>query len=113
MTRTHARSYRSSRRPSGGFGPSGANGEHRPVPATRLDRERRLARVPAGLRRGHRPADAPQRLRITGSLSYRAGKTRANNGILELSWSGDGTKKVHNRSTGTVHFILDVTGAFQ
>jgi hypothetical protein len=50
---------------------------------------------------------------ITSSLSYRAGMTRANNGILELSSSGDGTIKVHNRSTGSVNFILDVTGAFQ
>ena len=31
---------------------------------------------------------------ITSSLSYRAGKTRANNAILELSWSGDGTFKL-------------------
>ena len=50
---------------------------------------------------------------ITSSLSYWPGKTRANNAILELSWSGDGTFKVHNRSTGSVHFILDVNGAFQ
>jgi hypothetical protein len=49
---------------------------------------------------------------IGSSISYRPGKTRANNAILELSWSGDGTIKVHNRSTGSVHFILDVSGAF-
>lgn len=50
---------------------------------------------------------------ITSSISYQAGRTRANNGILELSRNGDGTFKVHNRSTGLVHFILDVNGWFQ
>jgi len=50
---------------------------------------------------------------ISSHLSYRAGKTRANNGILELSRTGDGTFKVHNRSAGSVHFILDVNGKFQ
>jgi hypothetical protein len=50
---------------------------------------------------------------ITSNISYRTGKTRANNGILELSRNGDGTFKVENRSTGTVHFILDVNGVFQ
>ena len=50
---------------------------------------------------------------ITRSLSYRTGKTRANNILLELSRDGDGTFKIHNRSTGSVHFILDVSGYFQ
>ncbi len=50
---------------------------------------------------------------ITSNLSYRTGKTRANNSILELSRVGDGTFKIHNRSTGSVHFILDVNGWFQ
>lgn len=50
---------------------------------------------------------------ITSSLSFRTGKTRANNSIIELSRNGDGTFKVHNRSTATVHFILDVNGWFQ
>lgn len=48
-----------------------------------------------------------------GNVSYGTGKTRANNGVLELSRSGDGTFNVHNRSTGPVHFILDVSGLFQ
>lgn len=50
---------------------------------------------------------------VTSSISFRTGRTRANNGILELSRAGDGTFKVHNRSTGTVHFILDVNGYFK
>ena len=47
------------------------------------------------------------------SISYHAGVSRANNGILELSQDGSGTFKVYNNSTGTVHFILDVSGYFQ
>jgi hypothetical protein len=50
---------------------------------------------------------------VTSNISYRVGKTRANNGMLELSRNGDGTFKVHNRSTSSVHFILDVNGTFQ
>ena len=50
---------------------------------------------------------------VTSNVSFSAGKTRANNGILELSRAGDGAFRVHNRSTGTVHFILDVSGVFQ
>ncbi len=49
---------------------------------------------------------------VTSNVSFAAGKTRANNGILELSRAGDGTFRLHNRSTGTVHFILDVSGVF-
>lgn len=50
---------------------------------------------------------------IASSVSFSAGKTRANNGVLELSRAGDGTFRVHNRSTGAVHFILDVSGVFK
>ncbi len=49
----------------------------------------------------------------TSNISYRTGKTRANNGLLELSRAGDGTIKVTNRSAGSVDFILDVNGVFQ
>ena len=49
----------------------------------------------------------------TSSISYHAGVSRANNGILELAQDGSGTFKVYNRSTGMVHFILDVSGYFQ
>ena len=50
---------------------------------------------------------------ITSSISFGAGRTRANNGFLELSRAGDGTFRVINRSAGTVHFILDVNGYFK
>jgi hypothetical protein len=50
---------------------------------------------------------------VTSAISFRAGATRANNGLLELSRAGDGTFKVTNRSTGTVHFILDVNGVMK
>lgn len=50
---------------------------------------------------------------VTSSLSFGAGRTRANNGPLELSRNGDGTIRVHNRSAGSVHFILDVNGYFR
>ncbi len=67
-----------------------------------------------GRRRARRSSAAISRpYRSTSNISYRAGKTRANNGILELSRSGDGTFKVTNRSTGTVDFILDVNGVFE
>jgi formylglycine-generating enzyme required for sulfatase activity len=47
------------------------------------------------------------------SISFPAGKTRANNGILDLARDGSGTFKVFNNSTGSVHFILDANGYFQ
>jgi hypothetical protein len=47
------------------------------------------------------------------SLSFRAGITRANDGILELAHDASGTFKVSNSSPGTVHLILDVNGYFQ
>jgi len=50
---------------------------------------------------------------ITSNVSFRAGMTRANNAILELSRVGNGVIWVHNRSDGTVHFILDVNGVFK
>lgn len=50
---------------------------------------------------------------IASSITFQAGKTRANNGILELSRDANGTFKVFNNSNGTVHFILDVSGYFQ
>uniref|UniRef100_UPI003221B239 hypothetical protein n=1 Tax=Microbacterium sp. TaxID=51671 RepID=UPI003221B239 len=49
----------------------------------------------------------------SSSISFRAGRTRANNGILELSRTGDGSFKVTNRSAGSVHLILDVNGVFR
>jgi subtilisin family serine protease len=44
------------------------------------------------------------------TISYRLGKTRANNAILRLSSTGQST--IYN-SGATQHFIIDVTGYFQ
>ena len=50
---------------------------------------------------------------VTSSVSFRLGKTRANNGLLELSRAKDGTFRVKNRSGGTAHFVLDLNGVFK
>ena len=51
---------------------------------------------------------------IASSISFKAGSTRANNGIVSLSGSGPGpTFSVFNNSAGTVDFIVDVNGYFQ
>ena len=50
---------------------------------------------------------------LASSIDFSAGKTRANNGILDLASDGSGTFRVFNHSTGTVHFILDVNGYFR
>lgn len=50
----------------------------------------------------------------TSAVSFAAGKTRANNGILGLAGNGNGTIAVENDAVGgTVHFILDVNGYFE
>lgn len=48
----------------------------------------------------------------TSSISFRAGRTRANNAIVSLSHSST-TFSVFNNSTATVDFILDVNGSFR
>ena len=54
------------------------------------------------------------RIPITSAVSFPAGKTRANNGILALAQDGSGTIAVENDAVGgTVHFILDVNGYFE
>jgi hypothetical protein len=50
---------------------------------------------------------------ITSALSIPLARARANNAIVRLSTSGDGTIAVTNDSGGSVHFILDVNGYFQ
>lgn len=51
---------------------------------------------------------------ITSAVSFPAGKTRANNGIVALSRDGAGTIAVENDAVGgTLHFILDVNGYFE
>ena len=48
----------------------------------------------------------------TSTIDYNAMQTRANNAVLVLGASGD--IAVHcDQSSGTVQFILDVTGYFQ
>ena len=49
----------------------------------------------------------------TSSISFNAGKDRADNAILQLALDGSGTVKVSNSAAGTVNFILDVNGYFQ
>ena len=49
----------------------------------------------------------------TNSVSFNAGKSRADNAILKLALDGSGTVKVNNSAAGPVNFILDVNGYFQ
>jgi uncharacterized repeat protein (TIGR01451 family) len=49
----------------------------------------------------------------TTTISFAAGKTRANNAVLQLATDGSGTIKVNNTAPGPVHFILDVNGYFE
>jgi hypothetical protein len=49
----------------------------------------------------------------TTVISFAAGQTRANNGILGLATDGSGTIAVGNVSAGTVHLIVDVVGYFR
>jgi len=46
------------------------------------------------------------------TLSYAAGRTRANNSVVRLATDGTATLKVQNVSAAAVHFILDVSGYF-
>lgn len=48
----------------------------------------------------------------TSTISFAAGKTRANNAIVRMSTDGNATIKVQNVSASTVHFIFDVSGYF-
>ncbi len=49
----------------------------------------------------------------TSSLSIPVGRARANNAVVKLSTTGDGTIAAINGAEGTVHFILDVSGYFR
>lgn len=49
----------------------------------------------------------------TSTLSYPAGRTRANNSIVYLAQDATGTIRVYNTSSGSTHFILDVNGYFK
>ena len=51
---------------------------------------------------------------VASTLSYAAGKTRANNAVVRLSPDGRGNISVKaDQPAGTVHVILDVSGYFQ
>jgi len=56
------------------------------------------------------PAGAP--VPLTSTINYSAGQTRANNAVLTLGPSGD-IAVACGQPSGTVHFILDVSGYFQ
>ena len=56
------------------------------------------------------PSDVPRP--NTSSLSFRAGRTRANNAIVAFSKSG-ATFSIFNNSASTVDFILDVNAYFR
>ena len=48
----------------------------------------------------------------TSLINYRAGQTRANNAVIPLGSAG-GVSVHSGQGTGTVHFLLDVTGYLQ
>ena len=50
---------------------------------------------------------------LASSVNFKAGDTRANNAVLPLGSDGSGALKVLNGSTGSVQFIVDVTGYFR
>ena len=47
------------------------------------------------------------------TLSFRAGRTRANNAQLRLSSDGTGRATVKNNAAGTLDLVLDVTGYYE
>jgi hypothetical protein len=49
----------------------------------------------------------------TSNINFSTGQTRANNAVVLLATSGNGSLAVLNGAAGTVHFILDVNGYFQ
>jgi len=49
----------------------------------------------------------------SSALNFKTGLTRANNAIAMLATDGAGTLAVTNRSAGTTHVILDVSGYFE
>ena len=49
----------------------------------------------------------------TWTISFGAGRTRANNAMLTLATDGSGTIGVKNDAPGTVHVIVDVNGYFK
>lgn len=54
---------------------------------------------------------APQAVGV--SVSFRAGQTRASNGVVDLPLDGGATVMVVNSSPGQVDFVVDVSGFFE
>ena len=79
---------------------SGCPGDLNNVTVTQPQAAGTVLVYPAGL-------DLP----VTSTVSFAAGRTRANNAILGISVAGE--VQVHNTSAGTVHFIVDVNGYFR
>jgi hypothetical protein len=52
-------------------------------------------------------------LPLASTISFSAGRTRANNAVAALAFDGSGTISVTNQSAGPVGLILDVNGYFQ
>ena len=49
----------------------------------------------------------------TGTLNFRAGRTRANNSFLTLGAGGEVSVRTTLSGAGTVHFVLDVSGYYR
>jgi hypothetical protein len=49
----------------------------------------------------------------TSSINFSAGQTRANNGVFRLAGDGSGRLNIANRSSGSTHVVLDVSGYFE
>ena len=49
----------------------------------------------------------------TNTIAFAAGRTRANNAILQLPLDGSGSIKVQNTSPGSMDLIIDVNGFFR
>jgi hypothetical protein len=49
----------------------------------------------------------------TTNVSFAAGRTRANNGMLRLATDGSGLIRVINNSPAANHFVLDVNGYYR
>ena len=49
----------------------------------------------------------------TTNIAFGAGRTRANNAMLELATDGAGSIGVQNDAAGIVHFIVDINGYFR
>ena len=57
------------------------------------------------------PGDQP--VPVASTVSFRTGRTRANNAIIKIAADGSGTLGVSNGAAGPVQFIVDVNGYFE